>query len=419
VKDIVRRLEPILDSQSNSAFILGPDYSIMYANKAAVDIFCIKTNGSDSSCYKQIHKIDQPPAECYCGHYSSDIQISRVFEPSAKMIFRCIRIPISLNGDKAASILLYKKIDTLQNMSSVSGNEMAPVVVKESKWIDSPDRSIFLNLTEKENEVLSWIKKGKPTAEISALMDISDNTVNFHIKNIFNKLGADNRAHAVSLSYKRDLEHKELVISEIHHRVMNNFTLFSSIINLKSRHLPDSDATRILRDVSRQAKGFASFHHVMMRTTDKPCVSSSLFFGKALDSLSETLGSGGESIAIKHSIEDTKLHVDIAISCMQIISELVSNAIEHAFGYVEGGVINISHRKLEREGVHTERAFRIEISDNGSGLPDDFNLASPESTGMRIVSTLVAQIGGTIEICPGESTCFAIEFRDDSSCSAE
>lgn len=417
MKETLSRLEPILDSQHYPAFILGAGYRVLYSNKAAVDVFDIKTNSGGSSCYEQIHKIDQPPEECYCGHSSSDIQISRVFEPSAKMIFQCISIPLKLNNTTSVSILLYKKTDSLQTISNDQANEMAPIVIGESKGLGSPDRPVFLNLTDKENEVLSWIKKGKPTSKISSQMDISHNTVNFHIKNIFNKLGADNRVQAVSLSYKRDLEHKELMIREMHHRVMNNFTLLSSLINLKRLNLPDSKAKRILSDISRQAKGFASFHHAMMKTTDKPCISASLFIGDALDSLSETLASGAGNIAIEHSIEDIQLHVDTAITCMQIISELVSNSIEHAFECVEVGEINIALKKLENKDLHEQRLFRIEVSDNGSGLPENFILASSKSTGIRIVRALVEQLGGTIGACQEKNTCFTVEFMDDRSCS--
>jgi DNA-binding CsgD family transcriptional regulator len=53
-------------------------------------------------------------------------------------------------------------------------------------------------LTKRELEILQWIKEGKTGWEISVIMDISENTVRFHIKNILKKLGAVNKTHAVS-----------------------------------------------------------------------------------------------------------------------------------------------------------------------------------------------------------------------------
>ncbi|MGU7776054.1 autoinducer binding domain-containing protein [Burkholderia sp. MR1-5-21] len=57
--------------------------------------------------------------------------------------------------------------------------------------------SITANLTEREIEVLRWTADGKTSADISAILTISDNTVNFHIKNAVAKLGAANKTAAV------------------------------------------------------------------------------------------------------------------------------------------------------------------------------------------------------------------------------
>ncbi|WP_321499636.1 helix-turn-helix transcriptional regulator [Breoghania sp.] len=52
-------------------------------------------------------------------------------------------------------------------------------------------------LTEREAEVLTWAAHGKTSREISDILKISANTVNFHIKNVLFKLGAVNRSSAV------------------------------------------------------------------------------------------------------------------------------------------------------------------------------------------------------------------------------
>lgn len=53
-------------------------------------------------------------------------------------------------------------------------------------------------LTKRELEILKWIKEGKTGWEISAIINISENTVRFHIKNILKKLDAVNKTHAVA-----------------------------------------------------------------------------------------------------------------------------------------------------------------------------------------------------------------------------
>lgn len=53
-------------------------------------------------------------------------------------------------------------------------------------------------LSSREKEVLKWIKEGKSNYDIGDILDISGNTVNFHIKNLFKKLNVVNRTQAVS-----------------------------------------------------------------------------------------------------------------------------------------------------------------------------------------------------------------------------
>ena len=62
-----------------------------------------------------------------------------------------------------------------------------------------------LKLTGREYEVLMWLRAGKSNWEIAQILGISERTVKFHVLNLFEKLGANNRMHAVSLAYESGL----------------------------------------------------------------------------------------------------------------------------------------------------------------------------------------------------------------------
>ncbi len=55
-------------------------------------------------------------------------------------------------------------------------------------------------LSEREKEILNWLKKGKTSWDVSAILGISQNTVNFHVYNVMRKLGACNRPQAVAVA---------------------------------------------------------------------------------------------------------------------------------------------------------------------------------------------------------------------------
>ncbi|MDA8170044.1 MAG: autoinducer binding domain-containing protein [Nitrospiraceae bacterium] len=76
-------------------------------------------------------------------------------------------------------------------------NAMARILRKSAK--------AKLHITHREKEVLNWLKEGKSSWDISIILNISENTVNFHIKNIMEKLDATNRAQAVAAAIENDL----------------------------------------------------------------------------------------------------------------------------------------------------------------------------------------------------------------------
>jgi len=59
-------------------------------------------------------------------------------------------------------------------------------------------------LSEREREIIHWVKSGKTNWEISVILEISERTVKFHVQNIERKLGAVNKAHAVALWMERE-----------------------------------------------------------------------------------------------------------------------------------------------------------------------------------------------------------------------
>ncbi len=85
------------------------------------------------------------------------------------------------------------------------------------------------------------------------------------------------------------------------------------------------------------------------------------------------------------------------------VTELVSNAIEHGLAKLPGGQVYVRLRRSEREAV-------LLVGDNGEGLPSGFDLARVDSLGFRVVKSLAAQLGGRLEIRPGENTEFLIRF---------
>ncbi len=64
---------------------------------------------------------------------------------------------------------------------------------------------IMVPLSKREKEVLNWLKKGKSSWDIAAILKITERTVNFHVNNIMQKLNAVSRTQAVAVAIENNL----------------------------------------------------------------------------------------------------------------------------------------------------------------------------------------------------------------------
>ena len=92
------------------------------------------------------------------------------------------------------------------------------------------------------------------------------------------------------------------------------------------------------------------------------------------------------------------------IPCGLILNELITNAIKYAFPDERAGKIQIEFNEI------SEDIYVLTVADDGIGLPDDFNIDQTESLGMQLVTSLVKQLNGNLEISGDNGTAFTILF---------
>ncbi|GAI09235.1 unnamed protein product [marine sediment metagenome] len=123
-------------------------------------------------------------------------------------------------------------------------------------------------------------------------------------------------------------------------------------------------------------------------------------------------------------IKDVFLDINRAIPCSLIINELVSNSLKHAFPASvktaagrPASVKTTAGRPNGRKGkidivfnLDKDNKLLLKIKDNGIGLPDKIDIKNTKTLGLQLVTTLVEQLGGTIEVDTKRGTTFKIKF---------
>jgi PAS domain S-box-containing protein len=201
------------------------------------------------------------------------------------------------------------------------------------------------------------------------------------------------------------LQEKETFLKEVHHRVKNNLQIVSSLISLQSRRLNDPRDVQIFKENQRRIRAMALIHEKLYQSKNLDQVDFGSYLGSLAANLLQTCQKNSDDIHFAMDAPDIALDIQTAIPCGLIVNELVSNALQHAFPNGRKGEVSIS---LRRDGPE----FVLSVKDNGVGLPASIDLRQTESMGLQLVTTLVDQLEGRIELERGQETEFKIAFKE-------
>ena len=199
------------------------------------------------------------------------------------------------------------------------------------------------------------------------------------------------------------LKEKEVLLSEIHHRVKNNLAIISGLLQLESFRSEDEYTKDILQNSQLRIQSMATVHEMLYDSEDFNNLAFDNFVSNIVDAV-RNVHQSIEDIAFDMDIEDVSLNVNQAIPCGLIINELITNAYKHAFDDGESGKINVS--LTLKDGMLT-----LQVSDNGHGLPEDFSLSSASSMGFTLIKTLVQQLEADISLQSQNGTAVEITFE--------
>lgn len=176
---------------------------------------------------------------------------------------------------------------------------------------------------------------------------------------------------------ERELITKDATIREIHHRVKNNLQTVSSLLRIQSRQTQSEEVKASLLQAQRRVSAIAVVHDVLSEGVDQE-VHFDQIFKRILLLIPETNSSYQTSISAELEGSFGDLSAERSTTLALVLTEIVANAVEH--GIVDrSGKINVVAQR-------TQKLLRIEVLDDGVGLPEG-KLGS--GLGTQIVRTLV------------------------------
>jgi PAS domain S-box-containing protein len=204
---------------------------------------------------------------------------------------------------------------------------------------------------------------------------------------------------------KSSLKEKEVLLSEIHHRVKNNLQIISSILRLQSSTINDKRISDIFLDAQHRIITMGLVHEKLYKSDNFAKIDVMEYVSDLVRTITSSYSVTPEKLKVEYDIEPIFIHLDTMIPIGLILNELLTNSMKYAFPDGRKGVIHISLKK-------TEDLFKLSISDNGIGFPENFIIENSQSLGLRLVSTLCEQINGKLIYTNHSGSTFDIEFSE-------
>ena len=208
---------------------------------------------------------------------------------------------------------------------------------------------------------------------------------------------------------KGALREKEALINEIHHRVKNNLAAVASMLRLQARRADewaqDERVVDMFRETAQRVSAMGLIHEQLYQAPDLSAVNASDYLRRLTSRLYGSYSVIGKGISVESDVEEILIGPDTAIQMGQVVSELFSNCIKHAFEGRARGTIKVALRSRD------DGKLELSVADDGVGIPRDFDLDGLKSLGLRLVSKFASQMGGGIKLKREKGTEFQITFN--------
>ncbi|MFP4206736.1 MAG: response regulator [Spirochaetaceae bacterium] len=198
----------------------------------------------------------------------------------------------------------------------------------------------------------------------------------------------------------RETELSRLRIAEVNHRIKNTLTMVQSLVDFTAQELP---AGYSMEELYHQIRALRVLHERL----DELEATSVVQLGSYLSDVAHGVFSEAHVVPVRVELDVPPLHMGAksASPLGLAVTELALNARKHAFSADRLNTFGVHVRPLpEREEV------LIEVTNDGLPFPEGVNLDTLGSTGLKLVTALTRQLGGTIEVERGTQTRFRLSL---------
>lgn len=197
-----------------------------------------------------------------------------------------------------------------------------------------------------------------------------------------------------------------ILLQEVQHRVANSLQIIASVLMQSARRVQSEEARGHLHDAHHRVMSIATLQRQLSMSAGGR-VELRTYLTQLCQSLGASMIANPDRLSIEVTADDSAVEADVSVRLGLIVTELVINALKHAFPDERTGTITIAYRSSGDD-------WTLSVTDNGIGMPAG-SQAPKAGLGTGIVEALAKSLKGEIQLSDaGPGTAVTISHRESS-----
>ncbi|MCV2370118.1 sensor histidine kinase [Roseateles oligotrophus] len=218
----------------------------------------------------------------------------------------------------------------------------------------------------------------------------------------------------IEAQLQRSLQDKTALLLEVHHRVKNNLQVITSLLRLEAGRSENAATKAALKGMQARIRSMSLLHETIYRSGTFAAIDLGAHIRQVASQSLKNMQVEDGLLQLHVQAQNLQVGLDQATACGLLVTELVSNCLKHGFADGRAGEIRIGLAPKPDSTL-----WSLHVSDNGAGLPSDFEARKGKSLGLQLVGSLATQMGGILQIGAGPTAEFTVDFEPERPAAIE